>query len=123
MNKAVVRGKRVLLVDDEASVRQALRMLLECDGHAVTEAADGVEAISLFAADDYDLVATDFDLPVMRGNALAGRIRKMKFGQPIVMITGCANAAAESKGSVDCVLHKPLLLGELRKAIAKVLSG
>jgi CheY-like chemotaxis protein len=123
MNESVIQHKRILLVDDEPGVREALRMMLECDEHAVTEANSGAEALSLFAGGQFDLVATDFEMPVMRGNALAHKIREIVPTQPILMITGYVPAADESRDSVDCILHKPLRLAELRNAIAKLLPA
>src|SRR6516225_11242387 len=66
-----VRGKRILLVEDQESVRACLRMILELEGHQVTEAGNGAEALNLFASGHFDLVITDLEMPVMKGNELA----------------------------------------------------
>jgi CheY-like chemotaxis protein len=70
--------KRILLVDDEPSVRGAFRMMLEIDDHTVTEASNGAEALELFTKGQFDLVTTDFDMPVMKGNVLASGSRNWR---------------------------------------------
>jgi YesN/AraC family two-component response regulator len=64
-------GKRILLVDDERSVRETLRSLLCHDDHEVVEANNGAEALRLFAQDQFDLVLTDLRMPFVEGDELA----------------------------------------------------
>jgi CheY-like chemotaxis protein len=122
MKRNIVRGNRILLVDDEPSVRGMLCMMLNLDGHSVTEADDGAEALDLFTKGQFDLVATDFEMPVMKGNELAVRIKKLAPKQPILMITGCEKELGDSENLVDGILNKPFTLDNLRGAIAKLLS-
>jgi CheY-like chemotaxis protein len=122
MEKNRIRGKRILLVDDEPNVRGALRMMLEMDGHIVTEANNGAEAMDLFAKGKFDLVATDFEMPVMRGNELAVRIKQLAPTQPILLITAYAKELGDFVYPVDGVLNKPFTLDHLRGAITKLLS-
>jgi two-component system, cell cycle response regulator CpdR len=121
MEQKIIRAKRILLVDDEPSVRGSFRMMLEIDDHAVTEANDGAEALDLFTSGQFDLVATDFEMPVMKGNELAVRIRKLAPKQPILMITAHGKELGDSENPVDCILNKPFSLDSLRGAIAKLL--
>jgi CheY-like chemotaxis protein len=123
MEQKIIRGKRILLVDDEPSVRGAFRMMLEFDGHSVTEAKDGAEALALFAAGKFDLVATDYEMPVMKGNELAVRIKLLAPTQPILMITGYGKELGDCMNPVDSILNKPFMMGELREAIAKLLPN
>ena len=58
--------KRILLVDDQRPVRDAISLLLRLDGHAVVVAGNGVEALGLFKPDSFDLVITDFEMPLMK---------------------------------------------------------
>ena len=55
-----VFGKRILVADDEPSVRDALKLLLAIDHHQVTEARDGVEAFDLLSSGEFDLLITDY---------------------------------------------------------------
>ena len=109
-----IRGKRILLAEDQAPVRAALRMMLELDGHQVTEAKNGAEALNLFTVGEFDLVITDFEMPVMAGNKLAVGIKLLAPSQPILMITASAGASRSLENPVDALLNKPLTLTELR---------
>jgi two-component system cell cycle response regulator CpdR len=123
MEQKIIRGKRILLVDDQPSVREALRMILKFDGHSVTEANDGAEALDLFTRSQFDLVATDLEMPVMKGDELAVRIKKLAPKQPILMITAYEKELGDSENPVDGVLNKPFAMGNLRGAIAKLLPN
>ena len=123
MEQKIIRGKRILLVDDQPSVREALRMMLKFDGHRVTEANDGAEALDLFTKGQFDLVTTDFEMPVMKGDELAVRIKKLAPKQPILMITAYGNELGDSENPVDSILNKPFTIDNLRGAIAKLLSN
>src|ERR1035441_5256210 len=123
MEQKIIRGKRILLVDDEPSVREAFSMMLKFDGHSVTEANDGAEALELFAKGQFDLVTTDFEMPVMRGNELAVRIKQLAPKQPILMITAYGNQLGDSENPVDSILNKPFTMDNLRGAIAMLLPN
>jgi DNA-binding response OmpR family regulator len=118
----VVAGKRILLVDDEAQVRETVRLLLNQDGHVVVEANNGAEAFRLFINGHFDLVLTDAHMPFVTGDELAERIRSVAPEQPILMIT--SHGYAPGRGNpVDEVLDKPFDLNGLRAAISRVLHS
>ncbi len=117
-----VLGKRILLADDQQGVRDAIRFLLQVDGHAVTEARNGKEALELFAPGRFDLVITDFAMPVMAGNELAMEIKRLAPTQPILMITAYAEDLGKARNPVDAMLNKPFSFSDLRQAIAKLLG-
>jgi two-component system, cell cycle response regulator CpdR len=119
----IICGKRILLVEDEPNVRGSFRMMLEIDGHAVTEASNGAEALDLFTPGQFDLVITDFEMPIMKGNELAVRVKRLAPKQPILMITAYAKELGDSKNPVDGILNKPFTLDDLRGAIAKLLPS
>jgi len=114
--------KRILLVDDERPVRESISLLLATDEHTVVEANNGAEAFSLFTTGRFDLVMTDFEIPFMKGNELAVRIKQMAPRQPILMITGHGKRRGPDN-PVDAVLNKPFDLEQLRSALAKLLTG
>ena len=118
-----VRGKRILLVDDDEPLRELLRMMLELDGHQVTEARNGAEALSLFTIGEFDLVITDFEMPAMKGNDLAVRIKLLNPSLPILMITASEWARLDDENPVDALLNKPLTAPDLRYALGKLLSA
>ena len=116
-----IPGKRILLVDDEGLVRELIGRLLSKDEHTVVQANNGVEALSLFTRGQFDLVMTDFEIPFMKGNELAARIKQLAPCQPILMITGHGKRRGPNN-PVDAVLNKPVDLDQLRTAMAKLLS-
>jgi two-component system, cell cycle response regulator CpdR len=110
-------------VDDEASVRGAFRMMLEIDDHIVTEASNGAEALDIFTKGQFDLVITDFEMPVMKGNELAVRVKSLAPKCPILMITAYGKALGDSDNPVDAILNKPFTLDQLSGAIAKLIPA
>ncbi len=80
----------ILLVDDEKSVRDLVRRLLELDGYAVVEAIDAEEALRLFGSADsaLHLMVTDLSLPDLDGWELCRRIRSVQPTMPILVISG-----------------------------------
>lgn len=119
---AVIRGRRILLVEDQELVRAALRMMLELDGHQVTEASNGAEALNLFDIGEFDLIITDFEMPLMKGNELAVSIKQVAPSQPILMITASDKAHGNVDNPVDGLLNKPLTVPDLRGAVGKLLA-
>ena len=108
-----VPPKRVLFVDDEASVRMAIKMLLTHDGHVVEAVDSGLKALELFSVTDFDLVITDNYMPGMDGVEFSSRIKKVAPDFPVIMLTAFPpNSKPEG---VDLILrpNRPKL--EIRK--------
>jgi two-component system OmpR family response regulator/two-component system alkaline phosphatase synthesis response regulator PhoP len=126
MSKAQNLSKRILVVDDEPFVCDAVKMMLTFDGHQVDTANAAKEALAMFDKGKYDVVITDYAMPSMKGDELATAIKQVAPGQPIVMVTAYAEmlrASAQPLNSVDFVISKPFLLENLREAIRKVTSA
>jgi CheY-like chemotaxis protein len=113
--------KHILLVDDERTVRETLRLLLVSDQHTVVEANNGAEAFGLFTRGQFDLVMLDFEMPFMKGDELASRIKQVAPGQPILMITAYALKPSR-ENPVDAVLNKPFDVARLRQVMTRLLS-
>lgn len=77
----------ILVVDDESSIRQALRVTLGNIGFGVAEAATGEEAIALIRGEHYDAVLLDMNMPGMGGMTACREIRRLSPGLPILMVT------------------------------------
>ncbi len=123
MSKPGFPQLRILVVDDEPFVCDAVKMMLTFDGHVVETASNGKDALEMFAKVKFDLVITDFAMPNMKGDELAATIKARAPGQPVVMITAYAEMLQSSGNpltGVDFVISKPFLLENLREAIAKV---
>jgi CheY-like chemotaxis protein len=116
-----VTGKRILLADDQPEVREMTKLMLGLDEHIVTEAGNGQEALDLFALERFDLVITDYLMPLMKGDELATNIKRLAPDEPILMITGSAAEVGGIRGSVDAVLNKPFGFEDLRQAVAQLL--
>ena len=115
--------RRILVVDDEPLVCDAVKMMLDFDGHLVKTAGNGKEALAKFQEGQFDLVITDFEMPGMKGDELAAAIKAQAPNQPVVMITAYAEmlqASGNPLTGIDCLISKPFLLENLREAIAKV---
>ena len=122
MSKSEIVPRKILVVDDEPYVCDAVRMMLAFDGHQVETAANGRDALTLFAPGKYDLVITDYAMPGMKGDELAVAIKTRAPGQPVVLITAYAEmlkASDKPLGGVDMVVSKPFLLENLREAVEK----
>jgi DNA-binding response OmpR family regulator len=79
--------KHVLIVEDDPAIREALYEAIVADGHAATCAADGAEAVRLFARGAFDLVLLDLMLPVLSGYDVCRRIREQSRAVPILILT------------------------------------
>jgi two-component system response regulator MprA len=114
--------RRILVVDDEPLVCDAVKMMLAFDGHVVETASNGKEALTALERSQFDLVITDFQMPTMKGDELAAAIKARNPKQPVVMITAYAemlHASGNPLTGVDFVISKPFLLENLREAITK----
>jgi CheY-like chemotaxis protein len=110
------------VADDEPGLREALKLLLSVDQHTVTEAGDGVEAFDLVTRHPFDLVITDYEMPRMKGNELAAKIKAVAPSQLIIMITAYPGKVDNAQNPVDAILNKPFQFDDLRGAITKALS-
>jgi CheY-like chemotaxis protein len=121
-----ITAKRILVVDDEPFVCDAVKMMLMFDGHDVQTASSGKQALALFEKGKFDVVITDFAMPEMRGDELAAAIKTRAPNQAIIMITAYAEMLQSSNNpltGVDFVVSKPFLLDNLREALVKVLGA
>ena len=115
-----VLRKRILFAEDQQAVREITKLLLGLDEHIVTEAGNGREALDLFTPGRFDLVITDYAMPLMKGDELARNIKRLAPSEPILMITGSGGELGVIRASVDAVLNKPFAFEDLRQAIAQL---
>lgn len=104
---------RILVVDDSATVRQLIRMVLQKDPTLrLDEAKDGAEALEKVGAGSYDLVLTDVNMPRLDGLGLIGAIRtQLRSTVPIVVVTTRGAEADRDRGlalGADSYLTKPI---------------
>src|SRR5450755_3373460 len=82
-----VSAGSVLIIDDEAAIRESLQTLLEFEGYKVEVANDGFEGLARIAAIPFDLVLLDFALPERNGVEILHDIRERDSELPVIMIT------------------------------------
>jgi len=107
---------RILIIDDEKSIRRALREILEYEKYEVEEAEDGPSGLEKIRNQNYDLVFCDIKMPKMDGLEVLAKCQDEELESPIVMISGHGNidTAVESikKGAYDFI-QKPLDLNRI----------
>jgi two-component system response regulator PilR (NtrC family) len=116
---------RILVVDDEESIRQLLEIALGKEGHRITVAESGKKATELFDKSSYDLVISDIKMADMSGVEVLRHVKETDPGVPVIMVTAYASAetAVEALrlGAYD-YLTKPFKLEELKANIRNALD-
>ena len=101
--------QRVLVVDDEASMRRVLEIMLQKMGHETRAARNGQEALALAQQESFDLVLTDLRMPEMDGLALLDALRTQKVEAPVILLTayGTVESAVQAMklGAYDYILR------------------
>lgn len=120
-----IAPSRILVVDDEPLVRATVGASLRRAGHTVVEAADGVDALAIFAGEVFDLVIADLAMPRMGGTALAQALRARQPGLPILLITGFVDEHVVDRcgAGPTALLLKPFNHEQLRAAAADLLRA
>lgn len=118
--------KRILIIDDENSIRRTLRDILENEGYAIDDAPDGLEGLKLVKSNHYDVVLCDIKMPKMDGLEVLDKILETNSDVPVVMISGHGNidtaVDAIRKGAYDYISKPPdlnRLLVTIRNAFEK----
>ncbi len=113
---------RILIIEDEKSLREVLRMLLEEEGYEITAASNGLEGIDYLRNDIFDLVVTDIKMPKADGFEVLRNARELSPATIVIMITafGTTEATIEAMklGAYDYI-HKPFKIDEIRLIIEK----
>ena len=119
---------RVLIADDEESMRSLVARAIAMDGHEIVTAGDGAEALDILTREDgaFDLVLTDIQMPVMDGIALALSATRDFPRLTILLMTGFADQR-ERASNLDAIAHdvitKPFSVADIRTAVADALAA
>ncbi len=109
---------RILVVDDESSVLEAIKMSLEFYRYSVTTCTSGCQALEVFKSSRFDVVVTDYAMPDIKGDDLAAMIKAVSPHCPIIMVTAHAEMLDRKRlEPIACVLSKPFLPQALNQAI------
>jgi DNA-binding response OmpR family regulator len=114
---------RILVIEDEASLRAGIADLLTGDGHEVTTAADGVAGVESGLRESFDVVVLDLMLPRLDGIEVCRRLRAARPGMPILMLTARASEDDKVRGLVegaDDYVTKPFSARELLARVRAV---
>jgi signal transduction histidine kinase/ActR/RegA family two-component response regulator len=118
--------QRLLVIDDDPLLREALFRILEAEGHEVTTVDGGQAGIDAFneahhSGQPFDAVMTDLGMPYVDGRGVAAAVKKLSPRTPVILLTGWGqrlNTEQSVPPHVDIVLSKPPKLAELRRALA-----
>ena len=119
---------RVLIVDDEASMRMLVARAVAMDGHETVTAEDGAEALEILGNERgaFDLLLTDIQMPVMDGIALALAAARDFPQLTILLMTGFAEQRERASG-LNAIAHdvitKPFSVADIRTAVADALAS
>lgn len=117
---------RILITEDEDSLRSFVARALRLDGHETHEAADGAEGLEKLSESAFDLLLSDIRMPVMDGIELAHRAHSEFPEMKILLMTGYAEQrerADDLSAKIVDVVSKPFALPDIRKAVALALAG
>jgi CheY-like chemotaxis protein len=119
---------RVLIADDEESMRSLVARAIAMDGHDIVTAQDGAEALDILAREDgaFDLLLTDIQMPIMDGIALALSAARDFPALTILLMTGFAHQR-ERASNLSAIAHdvitKPFSVADIRTAVADALAS
>ena len=119
---------RVLIADDEEPMRLLVSRAIAMDGHDITTAQDGAEALEILTreAGHFDLLLTDIKMPIMDGIALALAAARDFPNLTILLMTGFADQRERASG-LDAIVHdvvtKPFAVADIRTAVADALAA
>ncbi|MFM2279573.1 MAG: hypothetical protein RLZZ444_1804 [Pseudomonadota bacterium] len=117
---------RILITEDEDSLRSFVARALRLDGHDTVEAADGAEGLEALGEGGFDLLLSDIRMPVMDGIELAHRASANHPNLKILLMTGYAEQrerADDLMEKIVDVVSKPFSLPDIRKAVALALAA
>jgi len=123
---AVLRGRRVLIVDDNATNRRMLELQTRAWGMLPIEAASGADALALFdRGDRFDVALLDLSMADMDGLQLTGAIRERAIDVPLIMISSLGRPAPDSPNAAELAafLTKPVKQAQLYETLAAVWLG
>ena len=121
--KALAGSLQLLIVDDNADVRETIVQMVEADGHRVESVADGRTALAAMSNRKPDMVLVDFAMPGLNGAELIAKAHDIHPGLPCLLITGYWDSDALANYGVTCpILRKPFTHAALRDAMAAAME-
>jgi len=120
-------GKRILFVDGDQTIGEAVTAMLKEMGHEVRKETSGMDALAVFSHDPgaFDLVITDLGMPDISGLLLAEKFFKMRADVPLVLLTGAEGEALSRtrETGIRWYCMKPISTAALREAVESALTA
>lgn len=120
-----IHPARILVIDDEAPVRDILSRMLKSKGHHVTVASSGEEGIERFQSEPFDLVLTDLGMPKVTGWDVGTAVKNVNPKTPVGMITGWGmelNKEKMRESGIDLIISKPFNLDQVIQLVSEALE-
>lgn len=117
----------VLIVDDEPRIREIVQEILIQNGHKVSEATDGLDAVERLTHSRFDLIISDFTMPRMGGLGILKHLRKNKIRTPTLILSGSTISGLDDEAHLKelgayAIVRKPIEIDELVQQINDALA-
>lgn len=110
----------ILVVDDEPDIRATVQAMLEIEGYAVTQAANGADALAAIERDAPDIILLDMRMPVLDGWGFAAELRRRGHSIPVVVMTAARDAAHwAAEIAASAFVAKPFRFDDLLLAVER----
>src|SRR5690348_15572372 len=123
----MLKHAKILIVDDERSIREVLEIFLKKEGFVVTSASTGLEGLNQVKASEFDLIISDIKMPDMSGIDLLREIRTTGFNGQFILLTAFASAEtaiqALKMGAFDYILKTENFMEELKLVVRNALES
>lgn len=120
--KSIINGPVILCVDDETTGLAVRKMTLESQGYHVMTADNGAEGLTIFSSQPIDLVILDYKMPGMDGDVVGERMKRLKPGVPILLLSAYVDLPRERLAAVDMYLTKGEGPQVMLKAVVELLT-
>jgi len=123
--KKEVISARILVIDDEDSVRDILSRMLTAKGHQVVAASNGQEGIDQFKSGPFDVVFTDLGMPKISGWEVGKAVKKINPAVPVAMITGWGmelNREKMTENGIDLIISKPFNMEQVTQLVSEAIE-
>ena len=122
----MLKGKKVLIIDDDPYTRDTVSLILELYGHKTLEAADGLQALQIIENQFVDLIILDIQMPRLNGMAILDELKNRRIMLPTIVITGYGRpellAELKQKGYTR-VLLKPFSEADILEKIEDAVNA
>lgn len=117
--------KRILIVDDEFSLRSLMEVVFKDEGYSVSLAEDGISALRTLENGHFDILITDINMPSMNGIELFNNVKKLYPQIPVIFVSGYDHKNLAEKllrEGASYFFRKPLNLNMLKRAVKSILE-